>query len=45
MRVTVQPETGTATRVSAKSMTAKEQKEYKEKTAPHGEAKGKAEQN
>lgn len=45
MRVTVQPETGTATRVSAKSMTAKEQKEYNEKRLERSEEKGKGGQD
>jgi hypothetical protein len=40
MRVSFQPETGVATRVSAKTMTAKEQKEFKEKKAAQGDAAG-----
>ena len=38
MRVSFQPESGIATRVSAKTMTASEQKEFKEKN-PHKESK------
>jgi hypothetical protein len=39
MRVSFQPESGVATRVSAKSMSSKEQKEYKERRAALGESK------